>query len=70
MNKQKLKYVPFNFFWCISSFFIPFFILMEVADFRIFESSIISIYVYLLDVMKQTDMDYLNERIKNLEEKK
>jgi hypothetical protein len=67
MNKNKLKYVPFNFFWCLSSFVFPFFILTEILSIGIVESSMVSFYIYLLDIRHQSDMDYLSERIKNLE---
>jgi hypothetical protein len=70
MNKQKLKYVPFNFFWCISSFFIPFFILVDMLNFDLLESSLAALYVYLSDVKNQSDIDYLTERIKKIENNK
>lgn len=70
MDKSKLKYIPFNFFWCLFSFIFPFFILTEILEFGNFESSIVSFYIYLLDIRHQSDMDYLSERIKGLESEK
>jgi hypothetical protein len=69
MNKDKLKHVPFNLFWCISSFLIPFFFLIKVTTFDTFNSFLIALYVYSLDVRNQTDMDYVTEKIENLENK-
>jgi hypothetical protein len=70
MNKGKLKYLPFNLFWCVPSFFITFAILIEVLKLGLFESSIVAIYVYLLDVKNQGDIDWLSERVEKLENNK
>ena len=69
-NMNKLKYLPFNLFWCIPIFFITFAILTEVLKFGLLESSVVAIYVYLLDVKNQSDIDCLSERIEKLENKK
>jgi len=68
MNKSKLKYVPFNMFWCVTSFIFPLFILMEILNFGLLESSMVALYVYLLDVRNQSELDYLSERVKELED--
>lgn len=68
MNKEKLKYLPFNIFWCILSFIVPFFILTEMTQINILASIGIALYIYFLDVKEQTDIDYLSEKIKKLED--
>ena len=70
MNKDKLKHLPFNFFWCASSFILPFFILTEMAQMNTLASIGIAFYIYFLDVKGQTDTDYLSEKIKKLEDAK
>ena len=70
MNKDKLKHLPFNLFWCASSFIVPFFILIDVGQFNTPVSILIAFYIYFLDVKGQTDTDYLSEKIKNLEDGK
>jgi hypothetical protein len=69
MNKDKLKYVPFNLFWCISSFLVPFVLASQILTFDNLDSALVALYVYLLDVRNQTDMDYVTEKIENLENK-
>jgi len=68
MNKEKLKHLPFNFFWCVSSFILPFFILTEMANMNMLASIGIAFYIYFLDVKEQTNSDYLSEKIKKLED--
>lgn len=68
MNKEKLKHLPFNLFWCISSFILPFFILTEMAEMNTLASIGIASCIYFLDVKGQTDIDYLSEKIKKLED--
>lgn len=70
MNKEKLKHLPFNIFWCASSFILPFYILTETAQMNTVASVGISLCFYLLDIKGQTDTDYLSERIKKLEDEK
>lgn len=67
MNKDKLKYVPFNLFWCISSFLVPFVLVSQILTFDTLDSALVALYVYLIDVRNQTDMDYLSEKIESLE---
>lgn len=68
MNKEKLKYLPFNFLWCVLSFIVPFFILTELAQINILASIGIAFYIYFLDVNGHTNDDYFSEKIKKLED--
>jgi hypothetical protein len=68
MSKEKLKYVPFNLFWCASTFIVSFFILTQILNFGTLESSMVALYIYLTDVRNQTDVDDLSERIRELED--
>lgn len=68
MNKEKLKHLPFNFFWCASSFILPFVILTEIAQMNTLASIGIAFYIYFLDIKGQTDTDYLSEKINKLED--
>jgi hypothetical protein len=69
MNKDKLKYVPFNLFWCTSSFLVPFVLASQILTFDTLDSALVALYVYLIDVRNQTDMDYLSEKIENIADK-
>jgi hypothetical protein len=69
MNKDKLKYVPFNLFWCSSSFLIPFVLASQILNFDNFDCILVGFYVYFRDVINQTDIDYLSNKVKNIEEK-
>lgn len=69
MNTDKIKHLPYNLFWCISSFLIPFYILTGIGELNFYASIGISFYIYFLDIKGQTDTDYLSEKIKNLEKK-
>ena len=68
MNKEKLKYLPFNFLGCVSSFILPFYILTEMAQMNTLASIGVAFYIYFLDIKGQTDTDYLSEKIKKLED--
>jgi len=68
MNKQKLKYLPYNFLFCITSWFVPFLILSQYTSVDIYLTIIISSYIYLNDVAQSSKNDYFEERIKKLEE--
>lgn len=70
MNIEKIKHLPSNLFWCLSSFIWPFIILTDVAQINTVASIAISFYIYFLDVKGQTDTDYLSERITKLEDLK
>ncbi len=67
MNKDLLKHLPFNLFWCASSFITPFLILPYMLQIDIIDCIMISLFIYLLDVKWQTHVDYLSEKIKKLE---
>jgi hypothetical protein len=68
MNKDKLKYLPFNLLWGADSFILPYFILTDIANINILASIGIAFYIYFLDVKGQTNSDYLEEKIKKIED--
>ena len=68
MNKEKLKHLWFNLLWCITSFVLPFFYL-TTTGLKMEYILIISLYIYFSDVFQSSTNHYLEERIKNLEEK-
>lgn len=69
MNKEKIKHIPFNMVFSISSFFLPYFILCDFIKVGMEASIIISLYIYFKDVIQQSNNDYLDERIRKLETK-
>lgn len=62
---EKLKYIPFNLFWCLGTFI---FIFIATLELPLYSNFWISIVVYMLDVKQSTDNDYLLDKIKKLEE--
>lgn len=69
MNNRKIKHLPINFLFCISSFLSPFFLISSFTEINIYLATVISFYIYLTEVKQSCENDYLDERIKYLEEK-
>lgn len=66
--KKKLSYVPFNLLSCLSSFIIPLYALSNLGiPNENYICYTISFMFYFLDVKYQTDVNYLEDRIKNME---
>ena len=61
MNKEKLKHLPFNLFYCLNSFTIPFLILDILLNVNWLVSLIFSLAIYLRDISQETSKDYLKE---------
>ena len=70
INKEKLKLLPFNFFFCLTSWFVPFLLITTWTDVNTWLAVGISFYIYLMDVGQATTNDYLEEKIKKLEDAK
>ena len=68
MNKEKLKHLPFNFFFCLSSWFVPFLLITTWTTVNVWSAAGISFYIYLMDVRQSSENDYLEEKIKKLED--
>ena len=68
MNKEKLKHLPFNFFFCLTSWFVPFLLITTWTDVNTSLATVISFYIYLMDVAQASTNDYLEEKIKKLED--
>lgn len=68
--KERRKHLPFNLFWCVGSFILPFVILSELAQINTLASIGLAFYIYFLDVTHQTNFDYLREKIDKLEDDK
>lgn len=69
MNKEKLKFLPSNIFWKIPTFMFPFTLLTsDVVKMDTYVSAGIALCIYVIDVVHTTDIDYLSERIKKLED--
>ena len=69
MNKKKLSYLPFNILFCAGNFVGPYLMLSTFSPLGLFWSMVISAYLYLNEVFRYSDRDYLEDRIKALEEK-
>ncbi len=68
MNKEKLKHLPFNFFFCLSSWFTPFLLITTCTEINTWLAAGISFYIYLMDIRQSSENDYLEEKIKKLED--
>lgn len=70
MNKKKLSYVPFNLIFKISNWFLPFFLIpmfVPTIDNKLL--IIISTFIYIHSVFQASEFDFLEDRIKSLENK-
>jgi hypothetical protein len=70
MNKKKISYIPFNLLTNIASWFVPFLLIpmfIPTLDNKIV--IIISTYIYISKVFQQSEIDFLEDRIKSLEQK-
>ena len=65
---EKLKHLPFNFFFCLSSWFAPFLLITTWTNVSVWLAAGISFYIYLMDVRQSSENDYLEEKIKKLED--
>lgn len=67
--KKKLSYVPYNLLSCVGSFMYPLFVLsfLDIPN-ENYVCYMISFFFYFLDVKYQTDVNFLEDRIKKLEE--
>lgn len=70
MNKEKLKHLPFNLIFCVSSFILPFIFVSVFLTVDTHIAYIIAFYIYLNDVRISSQSDYLEEKIKQLETNK
>ena len=68
MNRKKISYIPFNLFFCLSSFFIPFTIITTFTNLNVWMCSMISLWIYLDDVKHSSTNDYLEDEIKKLKD--
>jgi hypothetical protein len=69
INKEKLKFLPFNLILCLTDWILPFLILTQLTSLDIYLSILISTYIYLNNVVQTCNNDYLEARIKKLEDK-
>lgn len=70
MNKEKLKHLPFNLLFCLPSWIGTFMLITIFTEVDFWIATMISFYFYLLDVTQSSENDYLEERIKKLEDNK
>jgi hypothetical protein len=67
--KEKLKYIPMNLFINIGSLLFAFVILHLLCEFNHLTSAIIASIYYIEIVLSQSKYDYLEDKIKKLEQK-
>jgi hypothetical protein len=70
MNRKKISYIPLNLFTNITSWFLPFFLIpifIPTVDDSLL--IIISTYIYIDKVFQASEIDFLEDRIKSLEDK-
>lgn len=68
MNKEKLKFLPFNLFLHIPTFIFIHYLLNDLAKIDNFTSLGFAFCIYLNVVAHSTEIDYLSDRIKKLED--
>ena len=68
MNKGKLKHLPFNLFFCLPSAIAVFLLITLSSDLNVWSSIGIAFYFYLIDVRQACENDFLEERIRHLED--
>lgn len=69
LNKGKLKFLPFNLLHSLSVFALTYFIMVILLSIPTWSAFIIALYVYFLNVIDSSNSDYLEARIKKLEDK-
>lgn len=67
IRKDRLKHLPFNFFWCLTSFLGVFVILNSFANLPLIACVLIAFVTYLIDVRITTDFDCVDDRMERME---
>ena len=67
MNKEKLKFLPVNAFLSLSTFGVAMFFL-SFSNIAIGLQIMIAFYIYWIDAIQHSENDYLDDRLKKLEE--
>lgn len=62
-----LKYVPFNLIKCIPIFGLSFVLLFSILQLNLYVVLVISFISYLLDIIYQSNMDYLNNQYSEMD---
>jgi hypothetical protein len=68
MNKEKLCFLPLNAFFKIPTFTVIYYLLNDLAKIDNFASLWLAFCIYFIDVAHSTEIDYLSDRIKKLED--
>lgn len=63
MNKDKLKHLTNNMFLSVSVF-LPVYLTLNMMDLKGVSPLLISLYIYIRDVVNESKFDYLEEQIK------
>lgn len=66
----EFKKVPFNLFWCFSTFVTVTIILHEGFELNLWLSILVGLFVYFKDVSVNSEMDVIRDRLKELENSK
>ena len=69
INKEKLKLIPFNLLFCISTFGLILFVGI-ISNTNWYISMIISFVAYIYDVRITCDIEYLQNQIKENKQSK
>jgi len=67
IRRDKLKFLYFNLLYCLTHLLVYFLIIKGIFEFDTLTSLGISFYLYSMEVIRQSDNDYLEDRIKKLE---
>lgn len=66
-NKKILQYIPLNIFLCAGSWAVPFLLLSLFLKTDPAIAAIFSMYFYLNNLIRTSELDYLNDRLNKLE---
>ena len=69
MRKDMLKKLPFNLWWCSTTFFGVLFITTFIPQLELLPTILICLFVYLKDVVNECELQVLQDRIDKLENK-
>jgi len=68
MNKEKLSFLPSNVLFKVPTFMVIYYLLNDLAKIDNFASLGLAFCIYFIDVAHSTEIDYLSDRIKKLED--
>jgi hypothetical protein len=63
MNKKKLKHLPINLLFSVTTFCLSLFALSMFTTLPTWQQALISLAIYFFDAVRNSEIDYLQEQI-------